>query len=269
MVGLLPLGTRPASAPAVPPMLPPYIHHTHAPLPTAHTHPTVPPTPLLMPPPHTAQAVVPHQGHGGQGPHPRLPARLLQRTPVGPAGVWCGVRCVCGACGGGSVAKGGAVASAQLLCSRPALLPSLRCWQAAALAGQNAPAPSQLYRHRWYCHQWYCRPALVPLVPLPQTTAEDLEYSELLDEAATYPPASTERLLRVAAFAIRWVRRRYLLWLLSGCKSAGCWLPSTEKLQPAEWLLAVLRRGGGGECPQRAQQLRRAVGAGRRRGRPF
>ena len=40
-----------------------------------------------------------------------------------------------------------------------------------------------------------------------QTTAEDLEYSELLDEAATYPPASTERLLRVAAFAIRWVRR--------------------------------------------------------------
>jgi oxysterol-binding protein 1 len=35
-----------------------------------------------------------------------------------------------------------------------------------------------------------------------QKTAEDLEYSELLDQAATYPPRSMERLLKVAAFAV-------------------------------------------------------------------
>jgi oxysterol-binding protein 1 len=35
-----------------------------------------------------------------------------------------------------------------------------------------------------------------------QKTAEDLEYSELLDEAAALPAGSPERLLRVAAFAI-------------------------------------------------------------------
>lgn len=36
-----------------------------------------------------------------------------------------------------------------------------------------------------------------------QKTAEDLEYSELLDQAAELPPGSVERLLRVAAFAVR------------------------------------------------------------------
>ena len=35
-----------------------------------------------------------------------------------------------------------------------------------------------------------------------QKTAEDLEYSELLDEAYTYPAGSIERLIRVATFAI-------------------------------------------------------------------
>ncbi|PSC68755.1 oxysterol-binding -related 1D isoform X1 [Micractinium conductrix] len=35
-----------------------------------------------------------------------------------------------------------------------------------------------------------------------QKTAEDLEYSELLDQAAEMPPGSVDRLLRVAAFAI-------------------------------------------------------------------
>ncbi|KAL4420270.1 hypothetical protein ABPG77_005610 [Micractinium sp. CCAP 211/92] len=35
-----------------------------------------------------------------------------------------------------------------------------------------------------------------------QKTAEDLEYSELLDQAAELPPGSVERLLRVAAFAV-------------------------------------------------------------------
>lgn len=35
-----------------------------------------------------------------------------------------------------------------------------------------------------------------------QKTAEDLEYSELLDRAAALPPASPARLLRVAAFAV-------------------------------------------------------------------
>lgn len=35
-----------------------------------------------------------------------------------------------------------------------------------------------------------------------QKTAEDLEYSELLDQAAQLPPGSMERLLRVAAFAV-------------------------------------------------------------------
>jgi hypothetical protein len=38
--------------------------------------------------------------------------------------------------------------------------------------------------------------------PPKQKTAEDLEYSELLDEAAALPPGSPERLLRVAAFAV-------------------------------------------------------------------
>lgn len=37
---------------------------------------------------------------------------------------------------------------------------------------------------------------------LHQKTAEDLEYSELLDQAAQLPPGSMERLLRVAAFAV-------------------------------------------------------------------
>lgn len=35
-----------------------------------------------------------------------------------------------------------------------------------------------------------------------QKSAEDLEYSELLDEASAFPPGSLERLVRVAAFAI-------------------------------------------------------------------
>lgn len=35
-----------------------------------------------------------------------------------------------------------------------------------------------------------------------QKTAEDLEYSELLDQAAEFPAGSVERLLRVAAFAV-------------------------------------------------------------------
>lgn len=36
-----------------------------------------------------------------------------------------------------------------------------------------------------------------------QKTAEDLEYSELLDQAAEFPAGSVDRLLRVAAFAVR------------------------------------------------------------------
>ncbi len=36
-----------------------------------------------------------------------------------------------------------------------------------------------------------------------QKTAEDLEYSELLDQAAEFAAGSVERLLRVAAFAVR------------------------------------------------------------------
>jgi hypothetical protein len=37
---------------------------------------------------------------------------------------------------------------------------------------------------------------------LEQKTAEELEYSHLLDEAAAQPPRSVERILRVAAFAV-------------------------------------------------------------------
>jgi hypothetical protein len=45
--------------------------------------------------------------------------------------------------------------------------------------------------------------APIPAPPAEQKTAEDLEYSDLLDEAATHPPGSVDRLLRVAAFAVR------------------------------------------------------------------
>ena len=45
--------------------------------------------------------------------------------------------------------------------------------------------------------------AIVSLSAAPQKTAEDLEYSELLDQAAELAPGSVERLLRVAAFAVR------------------------------------------------------------------
>ena len=47
-----------------------------------------------------------------------------------------------------------------------------------------------------------------------QRTAEELEYSELLDQAAEFPAGSMERLLRVAAFAVRCERRPGLWWQL-------------------------------------------------------
>lgn len=61
-----------------------------------------------------------------------------------------------------------------------------------------------------------------------QKTAEDLEYSELLDQAADFPPGSVERLLRVAAFAIRWACD-------GGSAGGGRWATLFALLRKAHW----------------------------------
>lgn len=144
-----------------------------------------------------------------------LQVRCLHARWPGPGGVGSGGRgppgdvvCAGGGASGGCSAEGPANplrmpggqccgCAAQRL-SRPHPIPPLR--PGCTHAHSRRPPPTHTHAHPSSPHR--ALPLLPPLPCPPQKTAEELEYSYLLDEAAAAAPGSVDRLLRVAAFAV-------------------------------------------------------------------